>query len=179
MSKENNSARGSSDREFVISRMFDAPRALVFKAWTDPNQMARWWGPRTFMNPVCEMDVRPGGAYRIVMRSPEGVNYPIKGVYREIVVPERIVMTMDCSEHPDAWHDLVNPNRRKEERDPAGEMLSMVTFEEIDGKTKLTVRTRFNSAAIRDAMLKMGMTEGWSQSLDRLAEELAVRTGGR
>ncbi len=167
-----------ADREFVISRVFDAPRVLVFKAWIDPKHMAQWWGPHTFTNPLCEMDVRPGGAYRIVMRSPEGVEYPIKGVYREIVKPERLVMTMDCSEHPDEWHDLVNPNREKGEGNPAGEMLSTVTFEELDGKTKLTVRTRFNSAAIRDAMLKMGMTEGWSQSLDRLTEELAVRSGG-
>jgi len=141
--------------------------------------MAQWWGPRTFTNPVCEMQVRPGGAYRIVMRSAEGVEYPLKGVYREIMEPERLVMTMDCSEHPAEWHDLVKPNRQQEEGNPAGDMLSTVTFEEIDGKTKLTIRIRFNSAAIRDAMLKMGMTEGWSQSLDRLAEELAARTGGR
>jgi len=159
-------------------RVFNALRALVFKAWTDPTRMARWWGPHNFTNPVCEMDVRPGGAYRIVMRSPEGVEYPIKGVYREIVEPQRLVMTLDCSEHPAAWHDLVNPNRQKGEGNPAGEMLQTATFEELDGKTTLTIRTRFNSVAIRDAMLKMGMTEGWSQSLERLAKEPALRTGG-
>ncbi len=168
----------SAEKEFVITRVFDAPRQLVFKAWTNPKHMAQWWGPRTFTNPVCGLDVRPGGAYRIVMRGADGAEYPLKGVYREIVEPERLVMTMDCSEHPAAWHDLVNPNRRKEERNPAGEMLSTVTFENLGGKTKLTVRVRFDSAAIRDAMLKMGMTEGWSQSLDRLAEALAVKSGG-
>jgi len=150
----------------------------VFKAWTKPEHMMRWWGPHSFTNPVCEMDVRPGGAHRIVMRSPEGVEYPLKGVYREVVEPERLVMTIDCSEHPAEWHDLVNPSREEGEGNPAGEMLSTVTFEDLDGKTKLTVRTRFDSVAIRDAMLKMGMTEGWSQSLDRLAEELALRAGG-
>lgn len=164
-----------SDRDFVISRVFDAPRELVWKAWTEPQHLARWWGPRDFTNPVCVQDVRPGGAYRIVMRSPEGVDYPLTGVYCEIVVPERLVMTIDCSEHPDAWHDLVNPSRNKGKK-PFLEMLQTVTFENLAGKTKLTIRTRFESAAIRDAMLRIGMTEGWSQSLERLAKSLSAAT---
>ena len=166
-----------SDRDFVISRVFAAPRELVWKAWTEPQHLTRWWGPRAFTNPVCVLDVRPGGAYRVVMRSPEGAEYPLKGVYREIVAPERLVMTIDCSEHPDAWHDLVNPNRDKKKK-PFLEMLQTVTFEDLGGKTKLTIRSRFESGAIRAAMLKMGMTAGWSQSLDRLAELLAARSGG-
>ncbi|HMD55276.1 MAG TPA: SRPBCC domain-containing protein, partial [Phycisphaerae bacterium] len=109
----------SDDRDFVITRVLSAPRELVFKAWTDPRHMAQWWGPHHFTNSVCEMDVRPGGAYRIVMRSPDGIEYPINGVFREIAAPERLVMTMDCSEHPDAWHDLVNPQRGAD-RNPAG-----------------------------------------------------------
>lgn len=92
----------------VIARIIKAPRERVFKAWTDPKQMAQWWGPAVFTTPVCEMDVRPGGLYRIVMRSPDGVDYPLKGVYREVVEPERLVMTMDLSEHPDAWHDRLD-----------------------------------------------------------------------
>jgi len=163
----------AADNEFVITRLLDAPRALVFQAWTDPAHMARWWGPHNFTNPVCEIDLRVGGAHRIVMRSPDGVDYPIKGVYREIVVPERLVMTLDCSEHPADWHDMVKPNRAQDERNPAGEMVSTVTFEERGNKTMLTIRTRFESAAIRDAMLKMGMTEGWTESLERLAAHLA------
>lgn len=159
--------------EFLISRLLAAPRALVFKAWTDPKHMAQWWGPKEFTNPVCEMDLRPGGAHRVVMRGPDGAEYPIKGVYREIVVPERLVMTLDCSEHPAAWHDLVNPKRRKDDRNPAGIMLQTVTFDDLDGKTRLTIRTRFDSTAIRDAMLKIGMTEGWTESLNRLEQHLA------
>jgi uncharacterized protein YndB with AHSA1/START domain len=170
---ENSPAAEAAAPEFVITRVFDAPRELVFRAWTDPRHMARWWGPRDFTNPVCELDARPGGAHRIVMRSPDGIEFPCKGVYREVSAPARIVMTLDCSEHPDFWHDLVNPNRRKDDANPAGEMLSTITFEDLGGGTRLTVRTRFGSAAIRDAMLKLGMTEGWSQSLDRLAAELA------
>ncbi len=162
----------SAEKDFVISRVFDAPRELVWKAWTDPKHVANWWGPRDFTNPVCELDVRVGGAYRVVMRAPDGAEFPMKGVYREIVAPERLVMSMDCSEHSDEWHDLVNPNRRGN-RNPAGEMVTMATFEKVGDKTRLTIRTRFESAAIRDAMLKMGMTEGWSLSLDRLAECLS------
>ena len=81
-------------------------------------------------------------------------------------------MTMDCSEHPDAWHGLVNPNRKPGDN-PAGEMLQTVTFEDLQGRARRTIRTRLGSAAIREAMLKMGMTEGWSQRLDRLAAQLA------
>ena len=107
------------------------------------------------------------------MRGPEGVEYPIKGVYREVVKHERLVMTMDCSEHPKEWHDLVNPNRPKGENNPAGEMLSAVTFEELDGKTRVTIRIRLQSAAIRNSLVKMGMNEGWTQSLERLDAYMA------
>jgi uncharacterized protein YndB with AHSA1/START domain len=158
--------------EFVISRTFAAPRESVWRAWTEPGQLAQWWGPRAFTNPVCDLDLRPGGAYRIVMRSPEGTEYPLSGVFREVVPLRRLVLTMDPSGHPDAWHDQINPHRRKGEN-AAGILLQTVTFEEVGGQTRLTVRTRFESAAIRDAMVKMGMNEGWSQSLDRLAAVVA------
>ncbi len=114
------------------------------------------------------MDVRPGGAYRIVMRGPDGVDHPAKGVYREVVEPERLVMTINHSELSDEWHDLVNPNRDKAAGKPAVEGLTTVTFEEQGGKTKLTIRMLFESAAVRDALLRIGMTQGWSQSLERL-----------
>src|SRR5665213_2477368 len=143
----------TTDQDFVIERTFNAPCEIVWKAWTDPNQMARWWGPRAITTPICALDVRPGGSYRIVMRGPDGMYYPIKGVYREVKTHELIVMTMDCTEHPDAWHDMVNPDR-KGDPNPAGEMLMTVTFEDFAGKTKLTIRTRFKSAMIRDSMVK-------------------------
>jgi uncharacterized protein len=164
-----------NDREFVISRVFDSPRETVFQAWTDAGRLAGWWGPKGFTNPVCEIDPRPGGAYRIVMRSPEGVDYPVKGVYREVVRPERLVMTDDCSEHPKEWLDQVNPDRPEGEGPPALEALSTVTFSDEGGRTRLTISTLFASVAIRDSMVKMGMEEGWSQSLDRLADLLAGR----
>jgi uncharacterized protein YndB with AHSA1/START domain len=158
----------TSDREFVISRVFDAPRELVWKAWTEPARMARWWGPHHFTNPVCELDVRPGGAFRIVMRAPDGAEFPFKGVYREVAPPERLVYTGDMSDVSDEWHDTVNPNRDRSAGRPAMESLTTVTFEDLAGKTRLTVRTLFATAAVRDAMLKMQMAEGWGQSLERL-----------
>ena len=210
MAVENRSV--AAERDFVITRILDAPRALAFQAWTDPKHMAQWWGPKAFTTPVCEMDVlprgayrivmrspegvdypitgifvevvpserlvmtmdvRPGGAYRIVMRSPEGGDYPMTGVFMEVAPPERLVLTMDCSEHPDEWHDMVNPNWDRKTRNSTGELITTVVFEEHDGKTKLTIMTRFESSAIRDAMVKMGISEGWSESLDRLEALLA------
>jgi uncharacterized protein YndB with AHSA1/START domain len=152
----------------VITRLLDAPHELVWQAWTEPKHMAAWWGPKGFTNPVCDMDVRPGGAWRIVMRGPDGADYPLKGVYREVVRPRLLVMLMDLSEHPDDWHDLIDPNRDKAKGRPSLDPLCAVGFEEREGKTELTIRMSFVSAGLRDAMVKMGMEPGWNQSLDRL-----------
>lgn len=162
------------DREVVLTRVFEANRALVWKAWTEPSHMARWFGPRAFAVPICEIDLRLGGAYRIVMRSGEGVDYPMKGVYREIVPQSRLVFTADLSEHPADWLALLDDTLggRGGARAPR-EFLMTVIFEELGAKTRLTVRNRFASNAVRDAMAKMGMEEGWRQTLDRLAERLA------
>jgi uncharacterized protein YndB with AHSA1/START domain len=159
--------------DFVITRVFDAPRAVVFKAWTEPGHMARWWGPHNFTNPVCELDPRPGGAWRIVMRGPDGAEHPARGVYREVVEPERIAFTIDHSDLPDDWHDVVNPGRDRSKGRPAIEVVAVVTFVENEGKTTQTIQLQFESAALRDALLKIGMSEGWSQSLERLQTVLA------
>jgi len=162
-----------SDRDFVIERTFDAPRELVFRAWTDPKLMAQWWGPRGYTNPVCELDARAGGAWRIVMLGPDGEKHPAKGVYREVSPPAKIVMTVDHSDLSDQWHDMVNPRRDKTKPKSKVEGLTTVTFDEMAGKTKLTIRMRFESAEVRESLLKIGMNEGWSQSLERLREVLA------
>lgn len=158
----------SAEDEFVITRLIDAPRALVFQVWTDPVHMAAWWGPAGFTTPVCEADVRPGGSWRIVMRGPDGTEYPLTGGYREIVAPERLVITDDWSEHPPEWHAML---RAFLGREPAThQAVNIITFAEQGGRTLLTIRTRFESAEVRDAMAKMGMHEGWSGSLDRLQD---------
>jgi uncharacterized protein YndB with AHSA1/START domain len=147
-------------RELVITRIFDAPRELVFKAWTDPKHVAQWWGPRGFTNPVCEMDVRPGGAILIHMRGPDGVVFPTKGVFREIVEPERLVFTDSALED--------------EEGNPQFETLTTVTFAEHEGKTKLTLHVIVVKAEMVAEGAFAGMEEGWNQSLDKLTEYLAT-----
>ena len=152
-------ARGNfAEREVVITRIFDAPRALVFQAWTDPKHLKRWWGPKMFTNPVCEVDARVGGAWRIVMRSPDGVDYPCGGVYREIVEPERLVFTNIATDN---------------DGNPILDGLTTVTFEEQGGKTKLTLTTRAVALVDYAAAYLQGMEAGWTQSLESLAEELA------
>ena len=170
---------GADGREIVFTRIIDAPRELVFKAWTEPKHLAQWWGPRGMTNPVCEVDLRPGGAYRIVMRSPDGVDYPVRGVYLEIVESERLVFTIAAHDHPAEWQDRLNQYRPKEDAGPDLKQVWTVTFEEHDGKTKLPTRNRFESVADRDGARKMGHAEGAAQSLDRLAEHLAKASPAR
>jgi uncharacterized protein YndB with AHSA1/START domain len=146
----------TGDREILIERVFDAPRELVFQAWTDPEHVAQWWGPQGFTNTIHEMDVRPGGICRFIMHSPDGVDYKNKIVYIEIVNPERLVYT-----------------HGEDDEGEGGQFHVTVTFAEQGGKTKLTVRMLFESAEERDKSVKFGAIEGGNQTLDRLAEYLA------
>ena len=126
LSAGSSGATECAERVLVIERIFDAPPSLVFKAWTDPKQVAQWWGPKGFTNPVCEMDARPGGALRIVMRAPDGAEHPMTGVFREVVEPERLVFTsmaLDAAGNP-----IIDG-------------LTTVTFAEHGGKTKLALHT--------------------------------------
>jgi len=152
------SSQPASERDVVITRVFDAPRALVWKAWTDPNQVAQWWGPKYFTTPVCEMDVRPGGAILIQMRGPDGALYLNKGVFHEIAEPERIVFTSLAFEDDAGNHQI--------------EALNTVTFEEHNGKTKFTLRAVVVKSTPEVAGALAGMEEGWNLSLDKLAEHL-------
>jgi uncharacterized protein YndB with AHSA1/START domain len=146
-----------AEREIVLTRVFDAPSELVFRMWTDPGHLARWWGPRGFTNPVCETDLRPGGAYRIVMRAPDGHEYPCQGVYREIVRPERLVFTN---------------NAVGTDGSLVIEGLTTVLFAEEGGKTTVTLRTRGKAVVAYARAYLSGMEIGWSQSLEKLQEEV-------
>lgn len=146
-------------RTLVIERIIDAPRDLVFKAWTDPRHVAQWWSPKYFTNPLCEMDVRPGGAILIHMQGPDGVVYPMKGVFHEIIEPERLVFASSAVED--------------EEGRPLLEIVNTVTFVEHEGKTKLTMQAVVNRAASGSEGALAGMEEGWNQSLDKLADYVA------
>lgn len=162
----------TASREFVIARTFDAPRELVWKVWTEPAHIRNWWGPRIFSCSRCEIDLKVGGAYLYAMRAEDGSEFPLKGRFLEIVVPEKIVMTMDHSGLPKEWHDLVNPDRPKEQLTPALDLVSTVTFEARGSQTEFTLRTLFDSAAMRDRFVQIGMREGWIESLEKFAEEL-------
>jgi len=145
-----------SDREIVLTRVFDAPRELVFEAWTKPEHLTRWWGPRRSTLPVCEVDLRPGGAYRFVNRAADGTEHPFKGVYREVVPPERLVFTQIYD--VEGWSDR--------------ECVVTLTLAEREGATTMTNAVLFDSVEDRDAMLDSGMEAGAAESYHRLAEHL-------
>ena len=156
-------ATAAAARELVLTRIIDAPRELVFRMWTDPVHLAKWWGPRDFTNPVCEIDFRPGGALLIVMRAPDGTDYPMGGIFREIVTPERLVFT-NCALDRDGNVLL--------------DGLTTVTFAEQGEKTKLTVQTRATALVPAAAQYLEGMQAGWEQTLDGLerhAQDMAAR----
>ena len=145
---------GDSEREVELIRVYDAPRELVFRAWTDPRHLARWWGPEHFTNPVCEVEARVGGKLRIVMRAPDGNDYPMRGVFQEVVAPERLVFTNIAVDAEDR---------------PIIEGMTIVTFAEQGGTTKLTLRTRGTAVKPVAIQYLQGMEMGWSQSLTKLA----------
>jgi uncharacterized protein YndB with AHSA1/START domain len=141
-----------SDREIALTRVFAAPRELVFQVWTDPKQVAQWWGPKGFTNTIHEMDVRPGGVWRFVMHGPDGVDYQNKIIFVEIVKPERLV------------YDHVSGPK----------FHVTVTFTEQANQTEVSVRMRFATSAERNKAVEMfGAVEGLKQTLERLGAHLA------
>ena len=151
----------SMEREITLTRVFDAPRARVFAAWTNAKQVAQWWGPKGFTNPVCEIDARVGGAIRIHMRSPDGSIFPMKGEFREIVPPERLVFT-NIAVDAEGNHII--------------EGFTTVTFAEADGKTTMTLHTRGRAMVDYAAAYLQGMEAGWTGSIDKLQVWLAGET---
>ena len=160
-----NSAQNNTS-EFTITRTFDAPREHVWKAWTDPETLKRWWGPKDFTTPFATIDLRPGGKHLNCMRSPEGKDYWSTGVYREVIEPERIVVTDSFA---DEHGNVVPATHYGMSADLPLEMLVTVTFEEDAGKTRLTLKhSGFPPGQdYEDAKV------GWNQSFDKLAELLS------
>jgi uncharacterized protein YndB with AHSA1/START domain len=148
-----------SDREIAITRTFDAPRDLVFEAWTNPEHVRHWWGWRTSTMIHCEADVRPGGSWRYVTREENGTEVPFTGVYQEVTRPERLVHT--------EVYDVEPFNSG----DPA---VVTVMFEEEAGRTTVTVTSLYPTKEVRDIVLGSGMEAGAAESYDRLAERLAT-----
>jgi uncharacterized protein YndB with AHSA1/START domain len=142
-----------SEREIVLTRVFNAPRNLVFDAMTKPELLKRWFGPRGWSLETSEVDLRIGGAWRSVMQGPDGKTMGMSGVYREIVPPARLVSTESFDDYP-------------------GESLNTLVLTENAGKTILTVTIQYASQEIRDLVIKSGMEHGAAETYDRLAELL-------
>lgn len=160
-----NAAANTNERELVITRTFDAPRELVWKAWTEPEHLMRWWGPKNYTSPVCKVDFRVGGKYLVCMRSPEGKDYWSTGVYREIVPTEKIVCTDSFA---DEKGNIVSASHYGMSGDWPKELLMTVTFEENNGKTNMTLRHVGLPAGDMGDMAE----QGWNESFDKLAETL-------
>jgi uncharacterized protein YndB with AHSA1/START domain len=152
-------AAPTSDRELVLTRIIDAPREKVFRAWTDPELLKQWFAPLPYTTPVAELDVRPGGANLVVMRDPDGNDLPNRGVYLEVIENERLVFT-------DAYTRAWEPSERPF-------MTVVLTFEDEGGRTRYTARARHWTAADRETHEKMGFHEGWGQCTDQLAALVA------
>lgn len=163
MSNKIDSTGTQSDREIVITRTFNAPRKLVYEAWTDPKHIAQWWGPEGFTTRVTELDLRPGGQWRYVMIGPDGTEYPGKGVFREIVPLERIVTS---DEFEEGFEKVVNMDL------PQGMVVTTI-FEDWNGKTRLTLRILHESVEDRRKHEEMGVIAGWNSSFDCLDQYLA------
>ena len=146
------SAKPSS--ELTLTRLIDAPRDKIFRAWTEPELLKQWFTPRPWTTPVVETDVRPGGSSYFLMRGPNGEEFPNRGVYLEVVESERLVFT---DAYTSAWVPSGKPF-----------MTAILTFEEENGKTRYTARVRHWSEADREAHEKMGFHEGWGKATDQL-----------
>ena len=147
------------ERSIEIVRIFDAPRELVYQCWTDCKHMTQWWGPEVFTNHSCKLDVRPGGAWQIVMRSPDGMDFRCEGIYSEVAPPERLVFT----------NDAVDQNGKALLRG-----FTTVLFEAQGNKTKLTLKTRAEGLVEFAPMMLKGMEQGWTGSLEKLAAHLSA-----
>lgn len=144
----------TGDRELTITRVFAAPRTLVFQVWTQPEHFTQWLGPKDFVTTFCQMDVRPGGTYQACIQSPQGSDHWMQGVYREIIEPERLVFTF-------AWLD--------EDGQPKQETLVTVTFTAQNEQTLMT----FHQAIFESTESRNAHQSGWSECFDRLEVHLA------
>jgi uncharacterized protein YndB with AHSA1/START domain len=148
-----------SDREIVMTRVFDAPRDLVFEAHSSCEHLSNWWGPRRYEIASCEVDFRPGGSWRIAHRGPDAEEFIFYGEYREIVRPERITWTF-------GWEGM-----------PGKASIETMTLEEHDGKTTVTATSVYDTVEDRDGMLQAGAEEGAAETYDRLDEYLETLKG--
>ena len=161
----NSSTTTIQDGVIIVERIFDAPRELVWQAWTDPQHFMQWWGPQGFTSPSVKIDLRVGGTYLLCMTSPAGQNMYNTGVYREITPPERLVFTQSLA---DEQGNVISPTAFGMSGDMPLETEITVILEDLDGKTKLTLR----HAGFPESHMSEMAGAGWSQSLEKLAATL-------
>jgi uncharacterized protein YndB with AHSA1/START domain len=154
-----------ANRDLVITRVFDAPREMVWKAWTEPEQLMRWWGPKSFTSPICKIDLRVGGKYLFCMRSPDGQDYYNTGVYQKIDPLNEIVYTDSFA---DEKGNVVPASHYGLSADFPLELQVTVTFEDYDGKTKVTLK----HVGLPVGEMSEQTKAGWNESFDKLAESL-------
>jgi len=145
-----------ADRQIIMTRVFDAPRQMVWDAFAKPELLKRWFGPRGWTLPVCDVDHRVGGGFRFILRGPDGREMGMRGTYRELAAPERSVHAESFDDYP-------------------GESVVTTVFTEQGGKTTMTVTVEYPSAEVRDIVMRSGMEHGAAESYDKLAELLAER----
>lgn len=155
----------------IFTRVFAAPRVLVFKAWTEPKLLMQWWGAPGIDCSESRVDLGPGGWYRLVMRTADGPAFPLNGIYHEIIAPERIFCSVNTREYPPVWQELLKQYCGHE---ASTELQWTISFSELNGKTTLAVRTHFATVADRDACMNIGMADDWMRSLKRL-EKLVMK----
>ena len=141
----------AAQKDVVITRVYDAPRRLVFAAWSSAEHLMRWWGPNGFSVPECTVEFRAGGRFDLCMRGPDGTDYWMRGAFREVVPPERIVFT-----------SIIDEEAKQE-------IVTTVTFAEAAGRTTVTVR----QTVPVDPMMARGQRQGWTEQLERLAAHVA------
>jgi uncharacterized protein YndB with AHSA1/START domain len=178
MEDKNETTLKLAPQQVILTRIINAPRELVFEAWTEARHIKNWFGPRIF-RAEAETDPRKGGKFRIAMIGTDAAPpeykgpYPMKGIYKEFIKPEKVVYTNDLSEHPQDWQDFLKGQIENYDGQDFLHGETAVTFDDVEGKTKVTITSTFDSDAVRDAYLKTGMNEGWTESLDKLDEMLA------
>ncbi len=143
--------------ELIITRIINSPRELVWKVWTDSKHLAKWWGPHKFTNPVCDIEVKPGGAILIHMQSPDGTIFPMSGKYQEVLKPERLVFISSALDGAGK---------------PLFEQITKIQFTEEGKKTKLTIEVSVSKVTPEAIPYLAGMNEGWKQTIDKLLEYL-------
>ena len=152
------STQNPTGNELTLVRVYGAPRERVFQAWTDCALLAQWFGPRTFTVPTCESDPRPGGVLQLAMRGPDGTLYPMRGIWTEVVAPERTVTDTGAFED--------------EAGQPQLKVITTTTFEEVGGMTRVTMHAQVTRSTGPATGAVMGMEQGWSESLYKLGDLL-------